>query len=124
MKRLITIILLGFCISFVGIQAEAKVINGFDTERTVTSYTLKSKKKGTLTVRWKKVPEGRYQIQICKSKKFGKSRITVQTFENSYKFKDLKRGKVYYVRIRAFLPDGEGAIFTEWSKVKKIRIKK
>lgn len=123
MRKIFTIVLVCLCLLATKLPVEAKVIRGFDTDKTVTKVTVKSNKSGTLTVNWKKVPEGRYQVQVSTNKKF-KKRLTGQTFENIYKVKKLKKGKTYYVRVRAFLPDSKGAIFTKWSKIKKVKVKK
>ena len=43
---------------------------------------------------------------------------------NVFKFKKLKKNKKYYVKARAVKVVGKTKYYGEWSKVKKIRIKK
>lgn len=103
---------------------QAKELNiPFDKDAAVTNVKLVNKKGGKLKVTYKRVPEGRYQIQLSRKRDF-KKRITYEIIENPFVFTNLKKNKVYYVRIRAYYPAYDGAVFGPWSKVKKIRIRK
>ena len=98
---------------------------------TVKKTTLKSAKnaKGKkLVVKWKKNTAGNgYQIQYSTSKKFAKGNKTKTIRKNkttSYTIKKLKKKKTYYVRIRTYKKVSEKTYYSEWSSVKKVKIKK
>ena len=98
---------------------------------TVKKTTLKSAKnaKGKkLVVQWKKNTAGNgYQIQYSTSKKFAKGNKTKTISKNkttSYTIKKLKKKKTYYVRIRTYKKVSEKTYYSEWSSVKKVKIKK
>lgn len=98
---------------------------------TVKKTTLKSAKnaKGKkLVVKWKKNTAGNgYQIQYSTSKKFAKGNKTETISKNkttSYTIKKLKKKKTYYVRIRTYKKVSEKTYYSEWSSVKKVKIKK
>ena len=87
--------------------------------------SVKSKKAGKAIVTVKKVAgaEG-YQVQYS-LKKSMKSAKNVKIKKNSITIKRLKKGKTYYVRVRAFSKDSKGKqICTAWSTAKKVTIKK
>ena len=87
--------------------------------------SVKSKKAGKAIVTVKKVTgaEG-YQVQYS-LKKSMKSAKNVKIKKNSITIKRLKKGKTYYVRVRAFSKDSNGKqICTAWSTAKKVTIKK
>lgn len=120
--RLLIVLLCILCCG-PSIQVNAKTTLPIDGNTVVKNVKVVNKKKLKIRVVYKKVPEGRYQIQLSSRKDFKKCR-TVETFEHSYEFKGLKYGKVYYVRVRPFYPTPKGAVFGKWSKCKKIKIKK
>lgn len=87
--------------------------------------SVKSKKAGKAIVTVKKVAgaEG-YQVQYS-LKKSMKSAKNVKIKKNNITIKRLKKGKTYYVRVRAFSKDSNGKqICTAWSTAKKVTIKK
>lgn len=64
-----------------------------------------------------------YQIQYAANKKFTKAKSKTLT-KRSFTVK-LKKGKKYYVRVRAYKLDGSNKkVYGAWSKVKSITIKK
>ncbi|MCR5104191.1 MAG: hypothetical protein K6B68_07015 [Eubacterium sp.] len=69
-----------------------------------------------------------YQVQISKSsnfKKGNKSQTKDGKTSTTFKFGGLKKGSVYYARVRTYVTDGNGKkYFSAWSKVKKVKIKK
>ena len=98
---------------------------------TVKKTTLKSAKnaKGKkLVVKWKKNTAGNgYQIQYSTSKKFAKGNKTKTISKNkttSYTIKKLKKKKTYYVRIRTYKKVSGKTYYSEWSSMKKVKIKK
>lgn len=95
--------------------------------KTMAAPKLKSKKKGTLTVKWKKdVKSTGYQVVVAKDKKFKKIVKTATVKKNkttSKTFKKLKKKKTYYVRIRPYKNTEVGRIYGNYSKAKKCKIK-
>ncbi|MCR5337808.1 MAG: fibronectin type III domain-containing protein [Lachnospiraceae bacterium] len=90
--------------------------------------SVKNKKKKTLLVKWKKVENATgYQVQYSLKKKFKGKKAKTKTKETSklkLKLKKLKKGKKYYVRVRAYtIVDGQ-KVYGDWSTVKKIKVKK
>lgn len=83
-------------------------------------------KKRKLTILWKKGKKGvrGYQIQYSTNKKFKKTktRIIKQINKLSMTTNKLKKGKIYYVRIRTYAMSGKRKIYSDWSKIKKKRL--
>ena len=93
---------------------------------TITS--LKSTKTKTMTVKWKnnsKVSKG-YQICYAANGKFtGSKTVTVTSAKTSVKtIKSLKKGKPYYVKVRAYRTGRDGSrLYGNYSAVKKVKVK-
>ena len=91
--------------------------------------TVKNNKKKALTVKWKKVKGAKgYEVRIARNKKFTKGK-KVKTIKNAKKasltFKKLKKNKTYFVKVRAYTLDPNGnKVYGDWSKVKKVKIRK
>lgn len=85
---------------------------------------LAGKKK--LTITWKKVTAGGYEIQCSTSKKFKKNvtKVTAKSSQKTATIKKLKGNKIYYVRIRAYSKVNGKKYFGAWSMVKKVKVKK
>lgn len=64
-----------------------------------------------------------YQIQYSTNRKFTNSRLAICS-KATYTTRKLKKGKLYFFRVRAFKKDKTSTFFSKWSSVKKIRIKK
>lgn len=62
----------------------------------------------------------KYQIKYSTSKKFKKNIKTVSTKKTTYKFKNLKKNKKYYVKFRVYKKIDGKNVSTKWSVVKKI----
>ncbi len=80
-----------------------------------------------LTATWKKVSGAKgYQISYSTNKKFTKSTtVTKNTSKTSYTAAKLKKGKTYYVRVRAYKIDSTKAkVYGKWSSVNKVKITK
>jgi len=88
--------------------------------------SLTNKKKQSMTLKWKKVKNADgYAMQYALNKKFSKNKKTKNTKKNSLTIKKLKKGKTYYVRVRAYKKNSFGKkVYGEWSKIKKVKIKK
>lgn len=87
---------------------------------------VKSVSKKNTKVSWKKVSgaEG-YEIAYSTKKTFKKSKTTTTTTtKKSSKLTSLKKGKIYYVRVRAYKTTATGDIvYGSWSKVIKVKKK-
>ncbi len=90
----------------------------------VKSLKLKNQKGKKVKVTFKKIDGAAgYQVKYSTSKKF-KNAKTKNTTKTSYTIKKLKKGKKYYVKVRAYnIVDGK-KVYGSYSSVKKIKIKK
>ena len=86
---------------------------------------LKNSKAKTMTVSYKAVSGAKgYEISYATNSKF-KSAKKVRTAAKSKSISKLKKGKTYYVRVRAYKVDSTGAkIYGSYSKTTKVKIKK
>lgn len=96
------------------------------TRPSASSMTVKGglkltagKKKLTLT--WKKlVKVSGYEIQISQKKNFkGAKKHNIKHSKKSLTIKNLKSGKIYYVRIRAFTKTDGKKVYGKWAAAKK-----
>ena len=95
-----------------------------------TSISSLSAGKGSLTVKWaKKTTQVKgYQVQVATNSKFTSGKKTATITKNttvSKKLTGLRSGKTYYVRVRTYKygPYYEDRIYSNWSAVKKIRVR-
>lgn len=87
---------------------------------------VKSPKKSTLTITWKKLSKiTGYHVQFSAKRNFSKG-----TIERKFKKKvtktqvrPLKSKKKYYVRMRPYTKSGSKMYYGKWSKVKSVKIK-
>lgn len=91
----------------------------------VSVKSLTAKPQG-FKLKWKKktAQTDGYQIQYARNSKFTKSKKTVtvnDAKQAKLTVKKLKKGKKYYVRIRAFKYRGEKRYCSKWSKAKSIK---
>lgn len=106
----------------------AKTITVTVKPKKMTVSSVKSAKKKTLTVKWKKDAKADgYKIQYSMDKKFKKG-VKTTTVKKSKTvkttLKKLKAGKKYYVRICAYKGSGKNQVSGDWSKAKKVTVKK
>lgn len=88
------------------------------------TLTLKAGKK-QLTASWKSISGASgYEVQYSTSSKMKKAK-TVKVKKSSKKttVKKLKKGKKYYVRVRTYKTVGGKKIYSDWSKVKNVKVK-
>ncbi len=91
-----------------------------------TLKTVKSKAKGKMTVKWKKVSNSKgYQVQYSLKKNFkSNKKVTVNgAKKTSKKISKLKKKKIYYVRVRTCRKVGGKNYYSAWSKVKSVKTK-
>jgi spore coat protein CotH len=89
--------------------------------------SVKNTSKKKLTVKWKKVSGASgYVIQYSLKKNFKKAKkVTVKKGTTTKKvIKKLKKGKRYYVRIRAYKKISGKNYYSKWSGKKSVKIKK
>lgn len=93
----------------------------------VNAPTLKNSKSKQLTVSFKKVANAKgYEITYSTNKKFKKSTTKTTTVtKTSTALKKLKKGKTYYVKVRAYVKNPSNKkVYGAYSAVKTIKIKK
>ncbi len=94
------------------------------TPAKVQLVTLKNVKSKKAKVTFKKVSNAAgYQIKYSTSKKFKNAKTTKIT-KTSYIIKKLKKGKTYYVKVRAYRNANGKTYYGSYSGVKKVKIKK
>lgn len=88
--------------------------------------SVKSKKSKTLKVTLKKVTGAKgYEILLSTNKKFTVGKKKVVTSKLTSTVKSLKKGSVYYVKVRAYsLNTKKKKVYGSYSAVKKVKIKK
>lgn len=105
----------------------------YSAEKTMYRLTVnnisgaKNVKGKKLALKWKKNAKASgYEIQYAVNNKFGKAKtVKVSGAKKTSKtISGLKKGKKYYVRIRVYKTSGKTKYYSEWSKVKKVRISK
>ena len=88
--------------------------------------SAKNSRSKQLLLKYKKVQGAKgYEISYSTDKKFKKGVTKKTTGKTSYTIKGLKKGKTYYVRIRAYQVDSTGKkVYGKYSSVKKVKITK
>ncbi|MGI6032280.1 MAG: Ig-like domain-containing protein [Coriobacteriales bacterium] len=99
-------------------------INAKPKKVTLVKSKTKSKKKGQITVTWKKVTGATgYKVSYKVGKKTKTK--TVKGYKHTKKvLKKLKKGKKYTVKVRAYTKSGGKTYYGAWSKAKKVKVKK
>lgn len=86
--------------------------------------SVKNKKGKKIQISWKKINGVTgYQIQYAANKKMRKAK-KVTSAKTTYIAKKLKKKKIYYVRVRAYIKNGTKKLYGKWSKIKKVKITK
>lgn len=89
--------------------------------KKVKKLKIKKKTRRKINIKWKKIKGVRgYQvaIRIGKKGKF-KVRKTIKRNKNRYIISKLKKGKVYYIKVRAYKEVDKKRIYGKYSAVKK-----
>lgn len=89
---------------------------------------LKNRKGRKVQVKFKEVAgaDG-YEIAYSTGVNFGKKKTTVNSYnaaKNVRTVKKLKKGKRYFVKVRAYKMNGTEKVYSKWSQVKVVKIKK
>ena len=103
-------------------KAATKTVQVVVKPAKITAGTAKNSAAGKIILTWKKAAgaEG-YQIQYSTSKDF-KTKKSCTTKNLKVKLSKLKKGRTYYIRIRAYKKDADGNIFSTWTKFKGVKI--
>lgn len=85
--------------------------------------SVKKKSKTSATVKFKKVSGATgYVISYATDKNFKKAK-TVTTKKTTYVLKKLKKGKTYYVKVRAYKTVNKKKVYGKYSASKKVSLK-
>lgn len=95
---------------------------------TVSKTTISSLKAGKkkLTLKWKRCSGSGYEIQYTTKKSFSsnvKSKMITNSSTTKKTIKNLKSKKTYYVRVRTIRNVNGDTYVSQWSKVKKVKVK-
>ena len=95
-----------------------------ETIPETTSLKLKAGSK-QLTASWSKVSDiSGYEIQYSTSKKMKSAKkVSAKKSAKKTTIKKLTKGKKYYVRVRTYKTVNGKKIFSDWSKVKNVKVK-
>lgn len=92
--------------------------------KKVVISSIKNKKGRKIAISWKKTTKAKaYQIAYDTSKKF-KNKKTKKVTKSKITLTKLKIGKTYFIRVRAVTIESGKKVYSKWSKVKKIKVKK
>ena len=119
------------------ITISAPAVNGYKSTKATVKITVKPKKIKVTSVKatsktsiksvWKKDSKATgYQVRYSTSKKFTKSTtkiVTVAKKSAVNKTIKVKKGKTYYVSVRAYKQVGKQKIYGVWSTVKTVKNK-
>ncbi len=101
-------------------NSEASTIKSIS--RAEISKVSVSGQKAVVKVRYIQGVKG-YEFQCARNRKFTKEKKKKLSTKTKRTFSDLKKGKKYYFRVRAYKMNGKKKIYGKWSKVKKVTIK-
>ena len=95
----------------------------FRRKKVVISL-IKNKKGRKIAISLKKITKAKaYQVAYDTSKKF-KNKKTKKVTKSKITLTKLKIGKTYFIRVRAVTIESGKKVYSKWSKVKKIKVKK
>ena len=113
----------------IGAYAPVSLSKTFTVNPKAVTLKKAAGAKKALNVKWAKSTKANasgYQIQIATNKKFskGKKLVTVKKYKlSSKKISNLKAGKKYYVKVRAYKTVSGKKYYSSWSKVKTCKTK-
>lgn len=92
--------------------------------KKVKGVSIKNNKKKTLTITWKKVSGAKgYQLRFGTSKNLSGGSTAMLTGRRAA-LTDLTKGRVFYVKVRAYKLNGKKKVYGSYSTVKKGKVKK
>lgn len=92
--------------------------------KKVSGMKVRQGKNRKVKILFKKVKDAKgYQIQYALDKKIKKLKKTKNISKTSYTIRMLKK-KTYYIRVRAYVMVKGKKVYGNWSKIKKIKIRK
>ena len=96
------------------------------TVKKTSITSAKNSKSKQIAIKYKKVSGAKgYEVSYSTDKKFKKSVTKKNTTKTSYTIKSLKKGKTYYVRVRAYKIDSAGKkVYGKYTTVKKVKVSK
>ena len=105
----------------------ARSVTAYRVDRPVLSSVTNSA-ASVITAKWTAIPRvNGYQIKYSTSKTFASGNGTVSANNwttNTKLIGKLKKGRTWYVKIRAYKLVGNGVYWSEWSPVRTVRISK
>ena len=106
------------------LQLETYLLKATKIKSLKANKVKKNAKKATVTLKFKKVKGiKKYEVEYSLKKNFKKSKVKTAK-KTTYTIKNLKKGKKYYVRVRATKTNYAGnAIYSKWVK-KSVKTKK
>ena len=108
-------------------QTSTSNVTAATAPSVVRGVKVVNKKSKTIKISWKKQSNvGGYEIQYALNRKFKKSlkKLKATSSASSKTVKKLKKKKTYYVRVRAYTVVGSKKVYSGWSTIKKIKIKR
>ena len=95
--------------------------------KNISLSTVKSYKRGKLTIKWSKTDSSQTGYQVCYSrdKKFkGAKKISIKGYKNlQVTIKKLSRNKKYYVRVRTYRSAGKATYYGAYTSTKSTKTK-
>lgn len=86
----------------------------------ITKVKRLSKNKIRVSIKKRETVNG-YQILVATDKKFKKNLKKVSTTSQTVILKNLKKGKTYYIKVRAYKLNGKKKIYGKYSIIKKVK---
>ncbi len=107
-----------------------KITNDSRKAEPVKIKKCSNSKAGKIKLEYSRIPGVTgYMIQYGTDKTFNNNKVTKKTYTNQTKktLTKLKKGKIYYIRVRSYkksIKNSKITYYGNWSKVKKVKISK
>lgn len=104
---------------------ESKSNGKVTAPKKVKGVKVTNKKKKTLTITWEKTSGAKgYQVKFATTRKIPKGSAFVNLTGHRAALTDLKKGSVFYVKVRAYKLNGKKKVFGAYSGIQKGKVKK